>query len=196
MRDFKLFSNHIAEKIELETATIIDFYDPEQGRWHSLWYFFDKKHSSLAITGDFGELVAVNFDNMGDWKEFYQDYTNNPGYFIEKVQTSRRSLFAYDCEEAKKEVLNSFFYQKPYEALDDDEQYYFDELFEYFDDSYGFRHVSDSVREFLSQEHDEYYVILEHAGRHISDIVYLYLDAYSKAYEYLTKNEAKSQTEL
>lgn len=66
------FNKHIAKKNELDDITIIDYYSPEYNRMHNLRYIFDKKNSSLAITGDFGELVAVNFNNMGDWEDFYE----------------------------------------------------------------------------------------------------------------------------
>ncbi|ABN10785.1 hypothetical protein phi3396_12 [Streptococcus phage phi3396] len=181
------FSNHIAEKIELDTATIIDYYNPKYERMYNLRYIFDKKNSSLCITGDFGELVAVNFYNMGDWDTFYRHFTNNPDYFIEKVSTSRRSLFVHDIYEAQKVILKEFFNGKDYEDLDWDESCIYDDLFEYFHDQYGFRHMSDDTREFLSSQQDEYYVTLEYAGRRISDVVFLYLDAYKRAYEYLKK---------
>ena len=64
------YTNHIAEKIELDTLTIIDYYDLGKGYEYNLRFIFDKKNSSLAITGDFGELTARNFYNMGDWKKF------------------------------------------------------------------------------------------------------------------------------
>lgn len=181
------FTNHIAEKIELDTVSIVDYYNPEYGRMYNLRYMFDIKNSSLSITGDFGELVAVNFYNIGEWDTFYQHFTNNPEYFIEKVQTARRNLFVYDIEEAKKVILNSFFEGKSYQDLDYEESYVYDDLFEYFDDTYGFRHMSDNTREFLSMQDEEYYSTLKYARRKVASIVYLYLDAYKRAYEYLTK---------
>ncbi|WP_436801987.1 hypothetical protein [Streptococcus dysgalactiae] len=181
------FEGHIAEKIDLDTATIIDYYNPEKGYEHNLRYIFDKKNSSLAITGDFGEVVACNFYNMGDWKKFYSHFTSNAGYFIEKISASRRNHFVYDPAEAKKAILEDFFSGKAYDDLELEESLVYDDLFEYFDEQYGFRHMSDDTREFLSKRRDEYYVVLEYAGRQISNIVYLYLDAYRRAYEYLTK---------
>ena len=59
------FNKHIAKIIELDDITIIDYHSPEYNLMYNLRYIFDKKNSSLAITGDFGELVAVNFNNMG-----------------------------------------------------------------------------------------------------------------------------------
>lgn len=182
------FNKHIAKKIELDDITIIDYYSPEYKRMYNLRYIFDKKNSSLSITGDFGELVAVNFNNMGNWEDFYKDFTNNSGYFIEKIKASSRNLFVYDEEETKKIILEYFFDNKRYEELDDNDQYYFDELFEYFNDYYGFQHITDSVREFLIKKDPEYYETLESAGKKVSEIVLLYLDAYKRAYKSL-KNE-------
>ena len=185
------FNKHIAKKIELDDITIVDYYSPEYNRMHNLRYIFDKKNSSLAITGDFGELVAVNFNNMGNWEDFYKDFTNNPGYFIEKIKASSRNLFVYDVEEAKKIILECFFENKRYEELDAIDQYYFDELFEYFNDCYGFQHITDSVRRFLKEKDSEYYETLESAGKKVSEIVLLYLDAYKRAYESIKNEEVE-----
>ena len=185
------FNKHIAKKIELDDITIIDYHSPEYNLMYNLRYILDKKNSSLAITGDFGELVAVNFNNMGNWEDFYKDFTNNPGYFIEKIKASSRNLFVYDEEEAKKIILEYFFDNKRYEDLDENDRYYFDELFEYFDDRYGFKHITDTVREFLSEQDSEYYETLEFTGKKVSEIVLLYLDAYKRAYESLKNEETK-----
>ena len=183
-----ILTSTLLKKIELDDITIIDYYSPEYKQMYNLRYIFDKKNSSLAITGDFGELVAVNFNNMGNWEDFYKDFTNNPGYFIEKIKASSRNLFLYDEEEAKKIILEYFFENKRYEELDADDQYYFDELFEYFDDCYGFKHITDTVREFMSEKDSQYYETLQFAGKKVSEIVFLYLDAYKRAYESI-KNE-------
>ena len=181
------FNKHIAKKIELDDITIIDYYSPE----YNLRYIFDKKNSSLAITGDFGELVAVNFNNMGNWEDFYKDFTNNAGYFIEKIKASSRNIFVYDEDEAKKIILEYFFDNKRYEDLDENDRYYFDELFEYFDDRHGFKHITDTVQEFLSEQDSEYYETLEFAGKKVSEIVFLYLDAYKRAYESIKNEEVE-----
>ena len=185
------FNKHIAKKIELDDITIIDYYSQEYSLMCNLRYIFDKKNSSLAITGDFGELVAVNFNNMGSWEDFYNDFTNNAEYFIEKIKASSRNIFAYDRDEAKKIILEYFFDNKRYEDLDENDQYYFDELFEFFDDQYGFKHITDTVREFLSEKDSEYYETLEFAGKKMSEIVLLYLDAYKRAYESLKNEEVE-----
>ena len=135
------FNKHIAKKIELDDITIIDYHSPEYNLMYNLRYIFDKKNSSLAITGDFGELLAVNFNNMGN--------------------------------------------------LDENDRYYFDELFEYFDDRHGFKHITDTVREFLSEPDSEYYETLEFAGKKVSEIVFLYLDAYKRAYESIKNEEVE-----
>lgn len=110
---------------------------------------------------------------------------------IEKIKASSRNLFVYDEEEAKKIILEYFFDNKRYEDLDENDRYYFDELFEYFDDRYGFKHITDTVREFLSEQDSEYYETLEFAGKKVSEIVFLYLDAYKRAYESIKNEEVE-----
>ena len=46
------FNKHIAKKIELDDITIIDYHSPEYNLMYNLRYIFDKKNSSLAITGE------------------------------------------------------------------------------------------------------------------------------------------------
>ena len=101
------FNKHIAKKIELDDITIIDYHSPEYNLMHNLRYIFDKKNSSLAITGDFGELVAVNFNNMGNWEDFYKDFTNNPGYFLSKKSKHLVVIFLFMMKRKLKKLFLS-----------------------------------------------------------------------------------------
>ncbi|HEK9983364.1 TPA: hypothetical protein TT553_000181 [Streptococcus equi subsp. zooepidemicus] len=183
------FSNHIAEKIELDTLTIIDYYNPEKGYEYNLRYIFDKKNSSLAITGDFGELVARNFYNMGEWDTFYKHYTEDIGYFLEKILCSTRPVHYYDFNNAQKEIFNKFFDGADYYDLDFDDQLLLDELFNNFDQYKGFTHIPKEAWERFGEDMEEYevYEFLNTAGRYVNNVFELYLDAYKRAYEYLTK---------
>ncbi|HFI0125844.1 TPA: hypothetical protein ACGO1G_000426 [Streptococcus suis] len=185
------FRNHIAVKTELDTVTIVDYYDPEKRYEYNLRYIFDKKNSSLTITGDFGELVARNFYNMGEWDTFYSYYTDNLGYFLEKLQCSSRPTHYHDYEMAKQEILKEFFDDIDYDELDIDDEFLLDDLFENFDQEKGFTHIPEEFFERFSLEKEEYeiYNFLSTAGRYVDDVFELYLDAYSRAYEYLKEVE-------
>lgn len=183
------FSNHIAVKTELESATIVDYYNPEKGYEYNLRYIFDKKNSSLAITGDFGELVARNFYNMGEWDTFYKHYTENLGYFLEKLLCSTRPVHYYDTDKAKREILNEFFDGADYDDLDFDDEFLLDQLFDNFDEDKGFTYILPDAFERFSEDMEDYvvYEFLSRAGRYVNEVFELYLDAYKRAYEYLTK---------
>lgn len=184
------YKNHIAEKIELDTLTIIDYYDPEKGYEYNLRFIFDKKNSSLAITGDFGEVTARNFYNMGNWETFYEHYTGDLGYFLEKVTSSSRPVHFFDTGTAKKFVLNNFFEVSDEDELDIDDYYILDNLFETFDETVGFRIITDEfIKRFEDIEEYEIYRALNDAGRYVNGVFRLYLDAYSRAYKYLKERD-------
>lgn len=181
------YTNHIAEKTELDTVTIIDYYDPQKGYEYNLRFIFDKKNSSLAITGDFGEVTARNFYNMGDWEKFYRDYTNDLWYFLEKVTSSSRPIYSYDIETARNKVLNTFFEVDNEDELSADDWFLFYDLFNNFDDEDGFNHILSEFIERFNIDFDEHeiYEELRTAGRFVNGVFRLYLDAYSRAYKYL-----------
>lgn len=184
------YSNHIAKKIELDTVTIIDYYDPEKGYEYNLRFIFDKKNSTLAITGDFGEVTARNFYNMGDWETFYSHFTGDLGYFLEKITSSSRPVHFYNTEETKKMILNTYFETDAEDELDFDDQLILENLFQYFDEEVGFRIITDEfIKRFEEIDEHEIYQKLSTAGQHVNAVFRLYLDAYSRAYEYLKKEE-------
>ncbi|XCY64095.1 hypothetical protein ABG812_04625 [Streptococcus iniae] len=44
------YTNHIAKKIELDTLTVIDYYDPEKDYEYNLRFLFDKRiHPWLSL---------------------------------------------------------------------------------------------------------------------------------------------------
>lgn len=191
------YTNHIAEKIELDTLTIIDYYDPKKGYEYNLRFIFDKKNSSLAITGDFGELTARNFHNMGDWIKFYSHYTGNLEYFLEKVTSSSRPVHFYDEEKAKDLILRNFFEVNKEDDLIDDDWWIFNNLFKEFDYNKGFNHIpSEFIERFEADfEEHEIYKFLNTAGQYVNGVFRLYLDAYSRAYTYLTKGDGNGTTQ-
>ncbi|CRQ98730.1 Uncharacterised protein [Streptococcus equi subsp. equi] len=179
------FSNHIAEKIELDTLTIIDYYNPDYDLLYNLRFIFDKKNCTLSISGDFGNLAAQNFYNLGDYHKTYEHFCNNIGYFVDKIKSCSRNIYTYDIDKAKSYILEQL-------LSDDDENKEeisekIDELFEYFSDTQGFQHISDESREWLSSYDSDYWEWIGYAGKTVSNIIYLFLDAYKRAYEYLKK---------
>lgn len=182
------FENHITKITDLEDITIIDYFNPEYQVQYNIRFIFDKKNCSLIITGDFGSLTAQNYYNLGDYHKTYEHFCSNPGYFVEKIRSFDRNIYSYDEDEAKKYILEHIL-QENLNELDEDDQNSFDDLFEYFNDSYGFQHLSDYAIEWLKSYDPDYWEILPYAGRNISCHIYLLLDAYRRAYESLKKEE-------
>ncbi|HEO7013318.1 TPA: hypothetical protein VBD25_001305 [Streptococcus agalactiae] len=183
------FENHIAKIVDLESATIIDYYNPDFALQYNLRFIFDKKNSTLCITGDFGNLTAHNFYNLGDYHKTYEQFCNNVGYFVEKIRCCSRNIYTYDYEEARSFILKQLFDE--YDKIEQDVSENIDGLFEFFDDTDGFQRLSDDSREWLESYDLDYWEWIGNAGKNVSNIIYLYLDAYRRAYEYLTGSGVK-----
>ncbi|EOI9075080.1 hypothetical protein ACETGG_01435 [Streptococcus pyogenes] len=181
------FENHIAKIVDLDSATIIDYYNPDYALQYNLRFIFDKKNCTLAITGDFGELTAHNFYNLGDYHKTYEHFCGNPSYFVEKITSSSRNIYTYDYEEAKSFILERLFDE--HDKIEQEVSENIDGLFEFFNDTYGFQHISDDSKEWLENYDLDYWEWIDYAGKNVSNIIYLYLDAYRRAYEYLTIEE-------
>ena len=188
------FENHVAKIINLSDITIIDYFNPKYQVQYNVRFIFDKKNCSLAITGDFGNLTAQNYYNLGDYHKTYEHFCNSPEYFVKKIKSFDRNIFSYDEDEAKEYILKHIL-SEDFNKLDKDDQKSFAELFEYFNDSYGFQHLSDGSIEWLKKYDPDYWELLPYAGRNISCHIYLLLDAYRRAYEYLKKENDYGTTE-
>lgn len=173
--------------MDLDSATIIDYYNPDYALQYNLRFIFDKKNCTLAITGDFGELTAHNFYNLGDYHKTYEHFCGNPSYFVEKITSSSRNIYTYDYEEAKSFILERLFDE--HDKIEQEVSENIDGLFEFFNDTYGFQHISDDSKEWLENYDLDYWEWIDYAGKNVSNIIYLYLDAYRRAYEYLTIEE-------
>ncbi|HEM9180004.1 TPA: hypothetical protein ACJSX9_000169 [Streptococcus agalactiae] len=111
------FENHIAKIVDLESATIIDYYNPDFALQYNLRFIFDKKNSTLCITGDFGNLTAHNFYNLGDYHKAYKHFCNNVGYFVEKIRCCSRNIYTDDKNVSNIIYLYLDAYRRAYEYL-------------------------------------------------------------------------------
>ena len=65
---------------------------------------FQESYCRLHISGDLGELIAMNYRNMC-WNQF-DDFVNDIDYFQEKILCHSRPFFVYDQEQSEEDIKN------------------------------------------------------------------------------------------
>lgn len=76
------FKNHIATFTDYGNVKILDFKAPDTSH-HRIRFMFEEDYCRLHISGDLGELIATNYNNM-TYKGF-KDFVHNTGYFEKKL---------------------------------------------------------------------------------------------------------------
>ena len=129
------FKNHIATLIDYGNIKILDFKEPNSSHYR-IRFLFEEDYCRLHISGDLGELIATNYNNMT--YEKFSDFVNNVGYFEQKINCHNRRIYAYDedkLEEFYEDVLEDFSQDngigsKGYDALSE----YFNDVWEFVSD--------------------------------------------------------------
>ena len=97
----KRFVNHVAKFTDYGNIKIVDFKMPDSGECR-IRFLFEEDYCRLHISGDLGELIATNYNNM-TFKGF-SDFVNDIGYFEGKIDCHNRGIYTYDSEDAKKDL--------------------------------------------------------------------------------------------
>lgn len=169
----KRFENHKATLTDLGNIKVLDFQVPNQNEYR-IRFLFEEDHYRLHISGDLGELIAVNYCNMVFEK--FRDFVGNPGYFAEKVKCSSRNIFFYNEDLARKQAHDLIqaepsiryaveAYAENMLGMDEEKLYeseFLDKLFEDFDEDsglgpYGKKIIEDcdlDIYDFLELGHD------------------------------------------
>lgn len=96
------FKNHIATFTDYGNIKILDFKAPGTSNYR-IRFLFEEDYCRLHITGDLGDLIATNYNNMTYDK--FGDFVHNTGYFEEKIDCTSRSIYGYDEAKAKQDLL-------------------------------------------------------------------------------------------
>ena len=96
------FKNHVATFTDYNNIKILDFKNPKSSD-HRIRFLFEEDYKRLHITGDIGDLIACNYNNMCFDK--FGDFVNNTGYFEEKVDCHSKPFHYYDEELAREQVI-------------------------------------------------------------------------------------------
>lgn len=97
----KHFANHVAKFTDYGNIKIVDFKRPDSCEYR-IRFLFEEDYCRLHISGDLGELIATNYNNM-TFRGF-SDFVNNVGYFKEKIGCHNRRIYTYDSDDAKEDL--------------------------------------------------------------------------------------------
>ena len=180
------FKNHIAKFTDYGNIKILDFKAPDTSHYR-IRFMFEEDYCRLHISGDLGELIATNYNNM-TYKGF-KDFVHNTGYFEEKIDCLSRKIYSYDEDMAKQDLLKlieeydlkeelgqAYDWESEEESIND----VIDEILSDFDSDRG---IGSSGYDVASKYIDDFWENAEYIGREETGI----LDLYMLAFELATK---------
>jgi len=178
------FKNHIAKFTDYGNIKILDFKAPDTSHYR-IRFLFEEDYCRLHISGDLGELVATNYNNM-TYKGF-DNFVHNTGYFEEKIDCLSRSIYSYDEVKAKQDLLKLI---EEYDLKEELGQVYdweseeesindvIDEILSDFNDDTG---IGSSGYDVASKYIDDFWEDAEYIGREETGILNLYMLAFELA---------------
>lgn len=177
-RQKKNFKNHVATFQDFGNIKILDFQNPGHSNYR-IRFLFEEDYCRLHISGDLGELIAFNFNNMR--YETFGDFVNNTGYFEPKICCHNRPIHCYDREKAKSEVIEII---KDYDFIIDEDEMEdkVDEILADFDDIRGISYEGYQILEEIDPNCWEY---ASNLGKEDTGILELYMLAFKLAQEQL-----------
>lgn len=174
----KIFENHVATFTDYGNIKVLDFKAPDTNIYR-IRFLFEEDYCRLHISGDLGELIAANFDNMTFDK--FSDYVNNINYFTEKILCHSRPIFKYDIEKAKEQLkeLAEKNDWSGYLCVGSDElDTVMDDILMGFNDEKG---IGDKGYDSLVELEEDAYEIVKNIGREETDILDIYMLAFKLA---------------
>lgn len=187
------FKNHKATFTDYGNIKILDFKNPDSSHYR-IRFLFEEDYCRLHISGDIGELIATNYNNMTYDK--FNDFVNDVGYFESKIDCHNRPIYCYDEDKAKEDLLALL---KEFECLeevlehdryewetDEDKlQEFYDDVLEDFSDSTG---ISSSGYKTLSEYIEDVWEYVSDIGKEETGILELYMLAFKLAQQQLSDN--------
>lgn len=183
----KRFENHKATLTDYGDIKILDFKNPESSDYR-IRFLFEEKYCRLHITGDLGDLIASNYNNMRYAK--FDDFVNDVGYFEGKIDCHSRPLYRFDEDTARKQLIE-FFDDNGIETEDKDRrELLVYELMECFDDGKGLSDKGISMLTDYICDDYEAYSFGSKLGLVSTGILDLYMLAFKLAKKQLDEHEA------
>ena len=184
------FKNHVATFTDYENIKILDFQEPDTSHYR-IRFLFEEDYCRLHISGDLGELIATNYNNMT--YEKFSDFVNNVGYFEGKINCHSRKIYMYDEEDAKDDIkklleeyecLEDVLNQNRYEWETDEDKLneFFEDVIEDFSQDNGIGYKGyDALSEYI----DDAWEFASDIGKRETGILELYMLAFKLAQEQL-----------
>ena len=174
------FKEHIAEFTDYGNIKILDFKKPNSSHYR-IRFLFEEDYCRLHISGDLGELIATNYNNMT--YEGFSDFVHNTGYFKEKIDTHSRAIYYYDYDLAKKELEErladyEFIPEYDFETPEELKEEKIDAILEDFSDRDG---IGSKGYDVLSEIDADCFEYISYIGREETGILELYMLAFELA---------------
>ena len=183
------FKDHVATFQDLGDIKILDFQRPGSAEYR-IRFLFEEDHYRLHISGDLGELIAFNINNMR--YATFGDFVHNPGYFEQKICCMSRDLYYYDADKAKKDLLEQLDWydweeENKYSdwSIEERRDYEIDCILE---DLYDRTGLGSKAYDRLSEIDPDCWEWISYIGREDTGIIELYLYAFE-----LAQKQLKSQ---
>jgi len=189
------FKNHIATFTDYGNIKILDFENPNSSNYR-IRFLFEEDYCRLHISGDLGELIATNYNNM--IYEKFSDFVNNTGYFKGKIDCHSRRIYVYDEDKAREDIVEylkeyglyeSVIRENDYDYCEADEEVinnFLDDVMQYFDTNTG---ISSTGYELLSKFDSDIWESISDFGKEETGILELYMLAFKLAQKDLKERE-------
>ena len=186
------FKDHVATFTDYGNIKILDFANPNTS-YYRIRFLFEEDFCKLHISGDLGELIATNYNNMR--YETFSDFVNSIGYFREKVNCHNREFYYYDYNKAKCDLYE---YLRDCEIEPDDEtqtaeeylEEKIEEILEELDIDTG---LNQNAYDMLSEIDPDCFDYISHVGKVSSGILEVYMLAFKLAQEQLANTKKEQE---
>lgn len=178
------FKNHVATFTDYGNIKILDFKEPGSPHYR-IRFLFEEDYYRLHISGDLGQLVATNYNNM--CYEHFSNFVHNTGYFQQKIDCHDREIYEYDYDKSKQELQKLF---EDYEVTSEydwqtDEEYREDKIDEILEDLSTDSGLGSKAYDILSEIDANCWEYIGDIGKVETGILGLYMLAFELAQEQL-----------
>lgn len=184
------FKDHVAIFQDFGDIKILDFQRPGSVEYR-IRFLFEEDHYRLHISGDLGELIAFNINNMR--YATFGDFVHNPGYFEQKICCMSREQYEYDIDKARKDLLEQldwYDWEKENEysswSLEERRDYEIDCILEDLNSRTG---LGSKAYDRLSEIDPDCWEWIDYIGREDTGIIELYLYAFELAQKQLAESK-------
>lgn len=182
-RQKERFKDHVATPTDYGNIKILDFQKPGSFEYR-IRFLFEEDYYRLHISGDLGELIAMNYTNM-TFNDF-TDFVNNTGYFKEKIICHSRAIYYYNHDLAIEELTERLLRDYSSDINIDEVDNLVDDILYDYSDKTGIGNIG---YEKLSEIDPDAFEWVGDVGKEPTGILDLYMLAFKLAKEQLKDSE-------